>query len=127
MPRSRGFNFLHSGERDRYGVIATLEHDDGTGTTVQEFPGAVKGAMRECADYCDRHNLRVVSLSTPATIHGDLAGRSHQISSRPEFLYLGIVGRIDLLHRRVRKLASPGHKSRNGLSPIKEKGSSDAT
>jgi hypothetical protein len=113
-PRTRHALTLAPSERFSTGCIATLS--DGETTFSQHFTGEGSEAVQAVADYCDRHGLRVVCLSTPATVHRDLQGHRREeqprkqrrvvaIGTRPETLrlpesaMLARIGRRDLWER----------------------------
>jgi len=99
-------------QRFQTGCIATLTN--GTTTHVQHFTGVGPEAVRSVAAFCDRHGMRVVSLSTPETVYRDLQGSREVQSMRrgrvtgiekplaarvdvPERWMLGKIGRRELL------------------------------
>lgn len=89
---------LTSYERPDYGVTATLCSPDGRHVETREYHGMIRPSLRVIADYCDEHDLRVVTLSTPNSILADLRGRT--TPSRPENNLMGYIDRLDLLWRR---------------------------
>lgn len=86
-------------ERDTAGVIVTFDSGE-----VVHCSGLAIPALRAIADYADRHELRVRTLSTPRTILADLAVRDTYYNGLgrrvgallPEQALLGRIGRLDL-------------------------------
>lgn len=92
-------------DREAAGVTATLtDGHEVIVVVVQPLPP--REALLAVCDTCDRLGLKVVTLSTPQTIHSDLLGRSvraaasrsiGQYPAVPEPDMLAKVGRRDLL------------------------------
>ena len=110
MKRKTNYQIVPVTRRFETGLIATTS--DGAS---RHFVGNGREATRALADYCDRHGLRVVCISTPGTIYRDLQGtrrttettqRRHRVTAEahtlerfalPEQSYLAAIGRLDLV------------------------------
>lgn len=110
MSKASGYGVLRlqiSGEeRQDYGCIVNFSDGD-----CRWFPG--RDGAREAAEYADRSDLKITTISTPETIYRDLQGpRSTQDPGAswkkrdaiyfPESNILGLIGRRDLLARQPR-------------------------
>ena len=95
-------------QRERYGLVATFECD-GELLSITRHGKPLAVLLREIvADLRDRHEqVRLVCVSTPATILEDVSGDRRRLSSEhhvlPEHLLVGRakLGR-ELLHERLR-------------------------
>lgn len=109
MKRKNGYSITTRNQRFSTGCVATL-----TDGVSRHFTGEGADSTRAVADYCDKHGLRVVCLSTPATVYRDLQGgrwndnaperarvtssaRPHEGLALPEPRMLAAIGRTDLL------------------------------
>jgi hypothetical protein len=108
-PRTRHALSLPPNERFAAGCIATLT--DGERTFSQHFTGEGSEAVQAVAAFCDRHGVRVLCLSTPATIYRDLQGHRREelprkqrrvtaIGTRPETLRLPEPAMLSRIGRR---------------------------
>lgn len=96
--------------RERYGVIVTFETDDGPLTL--HAPGKPYQAVRDAIERAERitSEPRVVNVSTPETIMGDLAGRlnpqQHRMGDGITVGFLSSAKRLDYLapHLAQRRL-----------------------
>lgn len=81
MSRREGIKDLSISPDDRHdtGLIATL--DDGT---ARHFVGAGTEATRALADHCDKHDAKVVCISTPRSIYRDLQGGRGALDGRDQ-------------------------------------------
>ena len=121
MPNTRTKSIISGRDRARFGCIVSFENADGQTLTLHRV-GAIKHALAAACD--DALSLdetfRVVSYSTPETIHTDMTGgrRDVEMESRlsqrmgwsyakthpvplPEAQALALVGRRHLLHPRL--------------------------
>lgn len=95
--------------RERLGLIATLREQVTDERMVLHCEGSKREGMREVAAWCDTHDgdWRVLSVSTPASVLGDLRGRwslalrkrygDFENVASPERQVCGQIGRLDLL------------------------------
>lgn len=107
--------------RRRLGGIFTLVRDDGL-VSVIHIPGAsMKEACEDVALAIDRYAAAgqrwlIRSISTPATVLQDVIGRPRaqlsQVFATPEQIFLGRIGRQDLLEQRVSITNPPSGESR---------------
>lgn len=95
-------------ERAKYGVIITFERPGVCPLTIHSI-GTVKAAIRRTCDMvASMHpDWKVVCISTPATIYADLPGRKNH-SRQPEAMLLGLAGRKEMLHPRLKNVISDG-------------------
>lgn len=93
---------LSPNERDNYGVTITA-YELGTGRMVTiSALGPVTDRARELCERIDEleGDWRVLTISTPSTIYGDLQGERGEYLATPERRLLGSIARLDLLMPR---------------------------
>lgn len=97
---TRGWNGRLARE---YGCTVTFENEDGATLTLHRrgAPEAVLAALCDEAKAIDE-TLRVVSYSSPATILTDVTGPPTRLGRYREATILGMVGRLEMLHPRLR-------------------------
>lgn len=104
-------------QRENLGVIGTMrEQTTGARFSLHEI-GTKRVAVNRIAEWCDKQagDWRVLSLSTPATVLGDLTqsrvsihdGQEGNVQS-PERQLLGFIGRTDLLDNSFHYSAADG-------------------
>lgn len=90
--------------RTAYGVTVTVENAEGKTLTLHRHG---RGALeRVCDDAVALDpTFRIISISTPETIYGDLAGRLPSSKTGaiilPEHQRLGNIGRMAMIHPRI--------------------------
>lgn len=89
-----------------YGCTVTFENEDGATLTLHRkgAPEAALAALCDEAKAIDA-TLRVVSYSSPPTILSDVTGPPTRNGRRREASVLGQIGRLEMLHRRLRGLS----------------------
>lgn len=90
-----------------YGCTLTLENDGGETLTLHRAgrPETVLGMLCDEALQIDG-TLRVISYSSPATILADVTGPPTGTGRHREATVLGMVGRLQMLHPRLRGRSS---------------------
>ncbi len=105
MPKAKLMN-LTPGEREAYGVIATLRHQETQELKTIASCGAPLQAAKDLAAEIDAmgETWKIVAICSPASIYRDLQGSRGTMNLRVEAERMGMIGRADLVENRPRKL-----------------------
>lgn len=92
---------LNGKEAAEYGATVTLENADGERLTVHRAGMPVRRCVRDAYDYATRLDpgYRIVAVSTPTSVYGDLIGAERRNGVSPE----SAMGLGEMLHPRLRR------------------------
>jgi len=112
MPRSEHLN-LSPLERDDFGVTVTSREQRTKKVRVDIGYGPVTNALQDVVDHLDSldGNWKIVTVSSPATIYGDLQGIRDYSQPSAELRFLAKIGRKDMVeYRKPSPFSSPKRK-----------------
>lgn len=120
MSHNDDHTLLESTERDRYGAYVTFRLGDGELLTISRKGTAVQAVRKACAIMVNRdERARVVCISSPQTIYGDLVGRKPTrvtedylapAPTPPEARLLAAAGCLPLLAPELRRYKKGGSR-----------------
>lgn len=104
-------------EQAKYGATVTFRNADGKTLTLQRTGGAIMAVIRALCDAALALDptFRVICISTPSTIFGDLVGRDMREEDgaiRPEAAVLSRAGRKHMLAPELIGRFSPRSRAR---------------
>ncbi len=105
-------------ERAEYGCTVTFENEHGRTWTIHRQGPPQAGLKQACAIALARDDtFRVICISTPESIYGDLQGRLPQKGTTTiqssEAKMLGRAGLGHMLHQRIRDVSDSHHTERS--------------
>lgn len=103
-----------NGELDTAGVIVTAREQTTGDMLTLTRPGLATEALANLCRVLDRLEgvWKIVTVSTPRVILGDLQGAAGGRQHTPEAVLLGTIGRQDMLEQRHRVVSERGHMPR---------------